>query len=149
MMRHYLETQITARRKRLAALDSERAKLVGELAAYEDALAKSATGSTDEAHIQKLQHEPLLSVSRAWLTVLQRMAGFKYFNASEILIAASALHQEGKLKKLLTNDGVRAQLSNYTRKGILKRRGGGNYLLTDATRAVLESAAKTSLSQSS
>jgi hypothetical protein len=47
MMRDYLETQIATRRERLAALDSERAKLVGELTAYQDALVRSTDGSID------------------------------------------------------------------------------------------------------
>ena len=149
MIREYLETQITSRRQRLAALDKERAALVGELAAYEDALAKSGNESVDQTGADGTALIHSLAVSHAWRTILERMADFKYFNAGDVELAARRLHDDGKLKKPLTKDGVRAQLSLYTKKGILRRRGGGHYLLTDKTRAALELNAKTSLGQSS
>jgi hypothetical protein len=138
MMRDYLETQIASRRKRLAALDRERATLVGELTAYEDALAKSTDGSIDLTEFREpTERNQSLPVLRAWLVILQRMADFTHFNASEVMLVARTLYDEGKLRKPQTNDGVRAQLSLYAKKGIIKRIGGGNYRLTHDTRATL------------
>jgi hypothetical protein len=83
MMRDYLETQIATRRERLAALDSERAKLVGELTAYQDALVRSTDGSIDLTKFQEpVERSQPLPVLGAWLIILQRMAGYKHFNAS-------------------------------------------------------------------
>ena len=139
MMRAYLETQIASRRKRLAALDRERTELVGELVAYEDALAKSSDGSIDTTNVEALiETEQSLPVSRTWLTILSRLAEFAHFNANDVMLIARALHAEDKLPKPQTNDGVRAQFSIFTKKGIIKRRGGGNYQLTENTRALLE-----------
>src|ERR1700724_2670251 len=100
MMRDYLETQIASRRKRLAALDSERATLVGELTAYEDALAKSTDGSIDLTKFKEpTERSQSLPVLRAWLVILQRMADFKHFNASEVMLVARTLYDEEKLRK--------------------------------------------------
>jgi hypothetical protein len=139
MMRDYLETQIASRRERLAALDSERAKLVGELTAYQDALANSTDGSIDLTKLKEPaeRYQPL-PVFQAWLIILQRMADYKHFNASEVMLVARTLYDEGKLRKPQTNDGVRAQLSLYAKKGIIKRIGGGNYQLTDKSKTSLE-----------
>jgi hypothetical protein len=137
MMRDYLQTQIASRRQRLAMLDRERAELAGELVAYEDALAKSSDG--DATNLEAIREpQQSLPVSRTWLTILSRLAEFTHFNANDIMLVARALHAENKLPKPQTNDGVRAQLSLFTKKGIIKRRGGGNYQLTDNTRARLE-----------
>jgi hypothetical protein len=139
MMRDYLEDQIATRRRRLAALDGERAKLIGELAAYEDALTNASDRSIDFATLKKpTDGQKSLSVSSAWRAILRRLANFKHFNASEVMLVARSLHADGILKKEQTNDGVRAQLSLYTKKGLIKRLGGGNYHLTNQTRAALE-----------
>jgi len=149
MSREYLETQIATRRQRLAALDKERAALVGELVAYEDVLANSENEPLSETASGGAPLYHALPVSHAWRTILERMAAFRFFNAGDVELATRTLHNDGKLKKPVTRDGVRAQLSIYTKKGILRRRGGGHYLLTDSTKAALELNAKTSLSQSS
>jgi hypothetical protein len=148
-MRDYLEEQIASRRKRLAALDKERIALNGEIAAYADALAKALDGSIDQTKLASITAGRPLPVSNAWRTILMRMATFAHFNSSEVMLAAQVLNQEGKLKKPQTWEGVRAQLSLYTRKGIVKRLGGGNYRLTDSTKMGLGLGAKTSLGQSS
>jgi hypothetical protein len=135
----YFETQIASRRKRLAALDRERAVLVGELTAYEDALARSTDHPADPTSFEApKESEQFLPVSRAWLIILERLTTFPHFNTNDLMLVARELHAEGKLKKPQTNDGVRAQLSLYAKKGIIKRRGGGNYQLTENTRARLE-----------
>lgn len=137
-MSAYLEQQIATRRSRLATLDRQRATLLAELAAYEDALANLSDGS---AHVvipkSRSQQKRLLPVSGAWRTILDHLVSFRHFNASDVKLIAQQLHKEGTLKKPQTNDGVRAQLSLYAKKQIIKRLGGGNYRLTDQTKAAL------------
>jgi hypothetical protein len=145
MMRDYFEQQIASRRNRLAALDRERAVLAGEIAAYLDALSKTTDDSIETSPSPK---EEILPVSKAWRTILTRMSGFTHFNAREVLLAATVLNNEGKLKKPQTREGVRAQLSLYTKKGFLQRLGGGNYRLAEKTRVTLELSIKTDLGQS-
>jgi hypothetical protein len=138
-MRSYLQTQVASRRRRLAALDHERAALLGEIAAYEDALARSTDGSEDPSSLSgPTEPQEFLPVSRSWFVILQRLAEFTHFNANDVVLIARALHQEGKLRKPQTNDGVRAQLSLYAKKVIVKRRGGGNYQVTEKTKELLE-----------
>ena len=146
----YLESQIAARRARLEALDVERAVLVAQLAAYEDVLARSANSPAESITGEsREQSPPTLSVSSAWFVVLKRMGDFTYFNASDLEVEALQLYKEEKLRKSLTKDGIRAQLSIYTKKGILKRRGGGQYLLSRKTRLALGLTDKMSSGQSS
>jgi hypothetical protein len=147
-MRDYFEQQITSRRNRLAALERERAVLAAEIAAYQDALAKTAEGSIGLIETSSTSKEEILPVSKAWRTILTRMAGFTHFNAREVLLAATVLNNEGKLNKPQTREGVRAQLSLYTKKGFLQRLGGGNYRLAEKTRVTLGLSVKTDLGQS-
>ncbi len=137
-MTDYLQKQIETRRSRIATLDRERATLIAELTAYEDALANAADGSV---HItipkSRAQQQRLLPVFGAWRTILQRLADFTHFNASDVKLIAQKLYDEETLKKPPTNDGIRAQLSLYAKKGIVKRLGGGNYRLTEQTKAAL------------
>jgi hypothetical protein len=137
-MSDYLQRQIETRRSRIATLDRERVALVAELTAYEDALANAADGSIQSA-IPK-SHRPqhrLLPVSRAWRLILHRLVDFRHFNGGDVKLVAQELYDESVLRKPQTNDGVRAQLSLYARKGIIKRLGGGNYRLTEGTKAAL------------
>lgn len=137
-MSHYLQEQIATRRSRLASLDTERARLIAELSAYEDALANAADGAGPVTILTtRKQRQRLLPVSKAWRAILQRLAGFKHFNADDVKLEAQKLYDEGILKKPQTNDGVRAQLSLYAKRGIVKRRGIGSYLLTEQTKNAL------------
>ena len=139
-MSEYLQTQIAARRNRLASLDRERATLIAELSAYEDALANEANSSAEfNLRGNYKERERSLPVSKAWRAILQRLADFRHFNASDVKLVAQKLYDDGTLKKPQTNDGVRAQLSLYAKKGIIRRKGGGSYLLTDQTRSALAS----------
>jgi hypothetical protein len=149
-MREYLESQVAARRLRLAALDTQRITVAAELATLEDALAQATDHSIPSTNSPVATVDrSSLSVGTAWLTILERMAEFTHFNASDVGLAASQLYKDEKLKKPLTKDGIRAQLSILTRKRILKRRGGGNYLLTEETRLALGLKSKKSLGRSS
>jgi hypothetical protein len=130
----YLQKQIAIRRGRLAALEKERDKLIIELTAYEDALANA--GLVRFA-ISESRSERLLPVSKAWRAILHRLAEFSDFNASDVSLVAQKLYKEEALRKPLTKDGVRAQLSLYAKKGIIRRRGGGSYLVTEQTKAAL------------
>jgi hypothetical protein len=123
-MREYLEQQIAARRKRLSLLDQERSTVESELRAYEDALAQAGGNSVRD-------HSQCASLSRGWITILKSLVGFKHFNASEIVLAANRLFKEKALKKKQTAGSARAQLSLLTKKGIINRRGGGNYSFSD------------------
>lgn len=137
-MTEYLEKQIAARRSRLASLEKERATLIAELTAYEDALANAADGAGQITLPASHRHQrQLLPVSSAWRSILQQLAGFKHFNASDVKLIAQKLHSDGTLRKPQTSDGVRAQLSLYAKKQIVKRLGGGNYRLTERTKTAL------------
>jgi hypothetical protein len=133
-MNEYLQMQIANRRDRLSLIDKERALLIAELAAYEDALAH---GSSVQLAVPKSHKGNELRVSKAWRAILQRLAEFRHFNASDVKLVAQELYNDGKLKKSQTNDGVRAQLSLYAKRGLVRRRGNGSYLLTEKTKAAL------------
>ena len=138
-MNDYLLKQIETRRSRIASLDRERVRLAAELAAYEDALANADGGShfTITSPKSRAQQMRLLPVFGAWRAILQRLLEFKHFNGSDVLLIAQKLYDEGVLKKPVTNDGARAQLSLYAKKRIIKRLGGGNYCVSEQTRAAL------------
>jgi hypothetical protein len=137
-MSEYLQQQISARRTRLAALEKERAAIIAELSAYEDALA-SVVGDAVRAPVvgQRKQQDRVLPVSKGWRAILERLVSFKHFSASDVKFVAQQLFTDGRLNKPQTNDGVRAQLSLYAKKGLISRRGNGSYILTEATKAVL------------
>jgi hypothetical protein len=133
-MSEYLQMQIATRRSRLASIDKERATLVAELAAYEDAL---TNGGAVEFTAPKSRKSNELGVSKAWRAILQRLAQFKHFNASDVRLVAQELYNNETLRKPQTKDGVRAQLSLYAKRGLIRRRGNGSYLLTEKTKAAL------------
>jgi hypothetical protein len=131
-MREYLEQQITARRQRLSVLERERSTLESELRAYEDALAQAGGTAAVE------DRSKCASLSRAWISIFKHLLGYKHFNASEIVLLANRLHKEKILKKKQSPGSARAQLSLLTKKGIINRRGGGNYYFPDETRVWLQ-----------
>jgi hypothetical protein len=138
-MSEYLQQQISTRRARLATLEKERVAIIAELSAYEDALA-NVVGDALHAPIigRGKQQNRVLPVSKGWCAILERLVSFKHFNASDVKLVAQQLIADGKLSKPQTNDGVRAQLSLYAKKGIISRRGNGSYILTEATKAALQ-----------
>jgi len=140
-----LEAQIDDRRKRLIALERERAKLVDELLRDVSALARAKMRSRDnrEAHAPDLEADPPpLRISRSWVCILKRLSGFRTFNASEVEIAVRALRaeekNEDKKMRLQRPGSIRSQLTLLTRKGILKRLGGGNYRISDQVKKAIE-----------
>ncbi len=144
-MTDYLQKQIDTRRSRIALLDKERVRLIAELNAYEDALANGASGSVQITSLgNRRQQQRLLHVFGAWRAILDRLADFVRFNASDVKLVAQKLYDDGTVKKPPTSDGVRAQLSLYAKKGIVKRLGGGNYRLTEQTKAALAPSRATS-----
>jgi hypothetical protein len=140
-MRVFLQQKIIERRQRLIALDRERSAVQAELGVYEEMLANlpddptaAAEPTTDSSH---LDDRVKLNITRAWVAILDRLAPFKHFNASEVMLVARELFKEKILSKEQTKDGIRAQLSQYTKRGLIKRLGGGNYRLTEPTKASL------------
>jgi hypothetical protein len=123
-----LQQKIEVRRSRIAILDREREQLLIELVEFERAL---SLRGTDAAHQKPVRPLPVFG---AWLAILQSLAEHKRFNAKEVRLVAQKLFSDGVLKKELTRDGVRAQLSLYTKKAIIRRMGGGNYCLTEKTK---------------
>ncbi len=135
-MSDYLQMQIATRRNRLEALDRERAKLTAELAAYEDALTSVGEGSLQIPKSHSHQRR-LLPIFGDWRAILENLVEFRHFNASDVKRVAKKLFEAGKLKKAQTSDLVRAQLSLYAKKHLIKRMGGGNYRLTEQTKVAL------------
>jgi hypothetical protein len=113
-----LEAQIDDYRKRLIALDKERARLVDEL--FRDV----ATLAKTHANFHGGEID------------------FSSFNASDVEIVVRAIRsdEENEEKKMRVQraGNIRSQLSLLTRKGILKRRGGGNYYVTAQTKKLLD-----------
>src|SRR5262245_11256614 len=145
-MRDYLETQIAMRRQRLAALDHERSTVMAEIRAYEDALAhvdEDATVASGQTRKEaskrssRLSNQESLNLSPTWIALLRRLASFKHFNASEVILVARELHKEQSAIKEQSWSNVRSQLSIYTKRGIIMRLGGGNYRLSDKTKTAL------------
>jgi hypothetical protein len=136
-MSEYLQQQIARRRGRLAALEKERATIIAELAAYEDALANTGRDDSEAPIVSRVRRQQRLSISKAWRAILGRLVSFKHFNASDVKSVAQQLFAEGRLIKPQTNDGVRAQLSLYAKKGLISRRGNGSYVLTEESRVAL------------
>lgn len=123
-----VQQMIEVRRSRIAILDREREQLLVELIEFERALSLPGTQATHQRPVRPL---PVLG---AWFAILQALAEYKRFNAKEVRLVAQKLFSDGVLKKELTRDGVRAQFSLYTKKGIIRRMGGGNYCLTEKTK---------------
>src|SRR5262245_49519201 len=142
-MRLYLETQIAARRQRLAAVEHERSTLLAEIRAYEDALAHATKGSTEGSPGSIRRATPKgpsqqgLNLSPTWTAILRRLADFKRFNAGEIMLVARELHKQQDAIKEQSPANVRSQLSLYAKRGIIMRLGGGNYRLSDDTKTTL------------
>jgi hypothetical protein len=135
-----LEAQIDDYRKRLIALDKERARLVDELFRDVATLAKTHA-NFHGGEIEETGRTPL-RVSRNWASILKRLSDFSSFNASDVEIVVRAIRsdEENEEKKMRVQraGNIRSQLSLLTRKGILKRRGGGNYYVTAQTKKLLD-----------
>ena len=135
-----LEAHIDDYRKRLIALDKERARLVDELFRDVARLAKTQA-DFHGGEIEEIGRPPL-RVSRSWASILKRLSGFTSFNAGDVEIVVRALRseEENEEKKMRFQKpgNIRSQLSLLTRKGILKRRGGGNYHVTAQTKKLLD-----------
>jgi hypothetical protein len=137
-MSEYLQQQIAARRSRLASLDKERTAIIAELTAYEDALANATADAAQFSIADRSKHQDrALRVSKAWRAILERLGSFRHFNASDVKTVSQQLCADGTLKKPQTNDGVRAQLSLYAKRGLISRSGNGRYVLTEETKATL------------
>jgi hypothetical protein len=142
-MREYLETQIGKRRQRLAAIDTERNQLSAELTALEAALEHSQDPA-NEADLNdanrpksRLSKRPSFNLSPTWVAILERLSGFQHFNARDVRQIAATLHREQTAIKEQTYGNVRVQFSLYTKRGILKRLGGGNYKVSEMAKIAL------------
>jgi hypothetical protein len=136
-MKTFLEEQIAASQERLAALDAERSIVSAELAAYQKMLerftAEIGGSSATKGQTTDSKNRMGRGLSREWLSILSELSKHsKFFTSRDVERTAQKL----EIKQNGVN--IRSQLSNYTEKGVVRRIGLGRYVVTDATKEVLD-----------
>jgi hypothetical protein len=121
------------KRRRLAVLEAERAALLLDLG-----LAK---GGHESAAAEGRPMQPTLAeryprVGRTWTLILTELRTYNHFRANDIGRVSYGLLKEGKILRLVSKGAARAQLSHLTKKGVVKRMGGGNYRLSERTKSI-------------
>lgn len=130
---------IDEKRRRLADLDKDRLVelLAGFWATVEDLL-NDATVDDQVRTKSKGKKNADIKLTKAWAAILLRLCSYEHFRASDVILISREFHSDGKIDRIQTPGGARAQLCQLTKKRIIKRLGGGNYRVTEKTRATLK-----------
>jgi hypothetical protein len=78
-----------------------------------------------------------LKVTKAWALILRKLSTYKHFRATDAVLVSREFHKDGKINRIQTSGSARAQLCLLTRKGVIRRLGGGNYIVPDETKRAL------------
>jgi hypothetical protein len=133
-----IEDIIAEKRRRLASLEKDR--LVELLAGFwitiemllEDDPSNAARKTKSNGRTSNN-----LKLTKAWTAILRRLCTYKHFRASDIILISREFQKNGEVDRIQTPGGTRAQLSHLTKKGIIKRLGGGNYRISDQAKTDL------------
>jgi hypothetical protein len=127
------------KRSRLASFDKEQlVDLLANILVTIEALGAGDGNSIASLAATTTGTKVELRVTKAWALILHRLSGYKHFRATDAVLVSREFYKDGKINRIQTGGSARAQLSLLTRKGIIKRLGGGNYLVPDAGKRALE-----------
>jgi hypothetical protein len=130
---------IDQKRRRLAAIEKgQLVELVAELWVSVEALMQGTAKSSRSITGSKGRSEIGIKLTKAWAAILRRLSTYKHFRAADVILVSRDFQQHGNIGRIQTPGSARAQLCQLTRKGIIKRLGGGNYRVTEQTKAALE-----------
>ena len=130
---------IDEKRRRLASLDKDRLVelLAGFWTTVEDLLGDAADGGQARTK-SKASNSAGIKLTKAWTAILRRLSSYDHFRASDVILISRDFEKTGEIDRIQTPGGARAQLCQLTKKGIIKRLGGGNYKVTEKTKAALK-----------
>lgn len=116
------------KRQRLAAIGREQLiDLVAELWISVEALIDNAQKPRGPKSADASAKNSGVKLTKTWKEIIQRLSTYKHFRAADVILVSQALHKEGTISRTQTPGGARAQLCLLTKRGVIKRRGGGNY----------------------
>lgn len=130
---------IDEKRRRLADLDKDRLVelLAGFWVTVENLLDDSAVTGNVRAK-SKSSNNVDIKLTNAWRAILLRLCGYNHFRATDVILISRELQSNGEINRVQTPGGARAQLCQLTKRQVIKRLGGGNYKVTDKTKATLK-----------
>jgi hypothetical protein len=135
-MREHVELLIFLCRQRMVELDTELSALAEEIRDYNRILAASSKTELVPAASKAINR--WLGLSPSWLAILARLARYKHFRASDMVLVSRELHKQNDAIKEQNLNNARYQLSAYTKKGLIQRLGGANYRVAEKCRTSLE-----------
>ena len=135
-MREQLEVITYHCRQRLAALDAAQSDAADELRVYE-AMLKVNDDELRPEVVELAIRKSLGNLSPTWLAILSRLCSYKSFRPNDVVLVARDLNKRNAAIKQQTLGNARFQLHAYTKRGLLERRGGGNYRLNEKSIASL------------
>jgi len=133
-----VEDMIAEKSRRLASLEKDR--LVELLAGFwitVEMLLEGQPSHSNGKTRDKSKAFPTVKLSKAWTGILRRLCTYKHFRASDIMLISREFEKSGEINRAQTPGSTRAQLSHLTKKGVIKRLGGGNYRVSEQTKADL------------
>lgn len=129
---------IDQKRRRLAGIEKDRlVELLAKLWVSVEAFLDDAVDSGQTPTNSKSTNRSDVKLTKAWTAILGRLSTYKHFRGTDIVLVSRELQKNGSINRIQTPGSARAQLSHLTRKGMIKRLGGGNYCVTEQTKAVL------------
>ena len=131
--------QIADYRRELEELDRKRSRVLANLIGLLENVS-SAERLSEAGHgiAESVLQRKVERISNAWLTILQGLLAFRHFNAGDVERIANGLLKDGKLVKPQSRENIRAQLTLFTKRRMIRRMGGGNYLFLPETKQLLQ-----------
>jgi hypothetical protein len=125
------------KRRKLAAIGKEQLiELLVELWVSAESLVDGAAEAPRRSAKDKSKFS--VRLTKTWTAILRRLSTFKHFRAADVILVSREFQNDGKISRIQTPGSARAQLCHLTRKGVIKRLGGGNYRVTEQTKNALE-----------
>jgi hypothetical protein len=112
--------------------------LVAKLWVSVEAMMDNTENSNMPGSESKARSNANLKFTKAWTAILRRLSTYRHFRAGDVILVSQELQREGTISRIQTPGGARAQLCQLTKKGAIKRRGGGNYQVTPQTKNALD-----------
>jgi hypothetical protein len=132
-MREYILSQIARRQqavgdldKQIQVIERQRLEIAGELRAYEDMLGHVSDSGMRRSSERRKSNGAAQVRSSKWRTILEHIAA-QWPNA--VTTADMAAYAE-RVGSTISRQAIRAQTSNYSRRGSLERIDTGVYRIT-------------------
>jgi hypothetical protein len=133
---------IEEKRRLLAAIDKEQlVLLVAKLLVSAEALLDSSA-LPNAAKPKPNTKNVGLKLTKAWRLIMSRLANYAHFRADDVILVSRELQKDGAIAHIQTSGSARAQLCHLTRRGAIKRLGGGNYRVNEEIKVALKKLAQ-------